>query len=157
MENAIHFAEFALGVGALIWGHICLLAYKWTSAWSYAWTPWSQQLPNRLKAWRSRACQWEPRKREKQPRPRPPSCTALSGFHSSAVAPSLSPFLCLPGQQFNFQFAWWLLTDLTLYRGFFWWPSVVKTIAIFFRPDISNSISAFICKAIWQGHIMAFF
>lgn len=100
MENAIHFAEFALGIGALIWGHICLLAYKWTSAWSYAWTPWSQQLPNRLKAWRSRACQWELRKRAKQPRPRPPSCNALSGFHS--VAPSLSPFLCLPGQQFNF-------------------------------------------------------
>lgn len=28
MENAIHFAEFALCIGALIWGHICLLAYK---------------------------------------------------------------------------------------------------------------------------------
>lgn len=59
MENVIHFAEFALSIGALIWGHICLLAYKWTSAWSYAWTPWSRQLPNRLKAWRCGACQWE--------------------------------------------------------------------------------------------------
>lgn len=28
MENGIHFAEFALCIGALIWGHICLLAYK---------------------------------------------------------------------------------------------------------------------------------
>lgn len=28
MENVIHSAEFALRIGALIWGHICLLAYK---------------------------------------------------------------------------------------------------------------------------------
>lgn len=111
MENVIHFAEFALCIGALIWGHICLLAYKWTSAWSYAWTPWSQQLPNRLKASRYRACQWESkRERARQPRPRPQSYTPLSEFHFSSIALSFSCFLILPGQRFNFQFACWLFS-----------------------------------------------